>query len=249
MKENVRHREEGTSGLSTPIKIVINSTGPYLVYGKPPLSQQFIMPDIEGNSWEYKQGLTYSTDTTPTALCRCGHSKNQPYCDGSHLTANWDPTLTAENIPLLKDAEVLDGVNIQLTDNSSYCALARFCDAKGKVWSLLDNSADPQARELAIREASNCPAGRLKAWDTKTGKPFEPKYNPSLVLLEDTMAQCSGPIWVRGGIPIDSDTGIQYELRNRVTLCRCGKSSNKPYCDGSHVATKFHDSLPNRAIK
>jgi CDGSH-type Zn-finger protein len=25
-----------------------------------------------------------------------------------------------------------------------------------------------------------------------------------------------------------------YESRNRITLCRCGKSENKPYCDGSH---------------
>jgi CDGSH-type Zn-finger protein len=53
----------------------------------------------------------------------------------------------------------------------------------------------------------------------------------------------SGPIWVRGGIEIESAEGHAYQVRNRVTLCRCGKSQNKPFCDGSHVAHGFHDHL------
>jgi CDGSH-type Zn-finger protein len=39
---------------------------------------------------------------------------------------------------------------------------------------------------------------------------------------------------VRGGIPIESANGKTYAVRNRVTLCRCGQSANKPLCDGSH---------------
>ena len=45
-----------------------------------------------------------------------------------------------------------------------------------------------------------------------------------------------GPIWVRGGIPVASADGKTYEVRNRLTLCRCGRSANKPFCDGSHAA-------------
>jgi CDGSH-type Zn-finger protein len=44
-----------------------------------------------------------------------------------------------------------------------------------------------------------------------------------------------GPLWVRGGIPVVSDDGKPYIVRNRFTLCRCGKSRNKPFCDGSHI--------------
>jgi CDGSH-type Zn-finger protein len=44
-----------------------------------------------------------------------------------------------------------------------------------------------------------------------------------------------GPIMVRGGITIEGADGTVYEKRNRVTLCRCGKSKNKPFCDGSHT--------------
>jgi CDGSH-type Zn-finger protein len=39
---------------------------------------------------------------------------------------------------------------------------------------------------------------------------------------------------VRGEIPIQSADGKIYRIRNRVTLCRCGKSLNKPFCDSSH---------------
>jgi hypothetical protein len=71
-------------------------------------------------------------------------------------------------------------------------------------------------------------------WDKKTGKAIEPELEKSIELIEDPAIGVSGPIWVRGGIPIESADGNTYEIRNRVTLCRCGKSSNKPFCDSSH---------------
>lgn len=73
-----------------------------------------------------------------------------PYCDGAHLNTNWNSSLTADNIPLLKDADVVDGPTLELTDNEKYCAFARFCDAYGKVWNLVEESDDPEARELTI---------------------------------------------------------------------------------------------------
>ena len=39
-----------------------------------------------------------------------------------------------------------------------------------------------------------------------------------------------------------SADGFEYEVRNRVTLCRCGQSQNKPFCDGTHAQTKFKDT-------
>ena len=71
---------------------------------------------------------------------------------------------------------------------------------------------------------------------SETGKPIEPKFEPSLGLIEDTEKKVSGPIYVRGGIPVVSADGKTYEIRNRVTLCRCGRSDNKPFCNGSHAA-------------
>ncbi|SPE60202.1 hypothetical protein SBV1_390038 [Verrucomicrobia bacterium] len=68
------------------------------------------------------------------------------------------------------------------------------------------------------------------------GKPIEPKFEPSLGLIEDTDKKVSGPIWVRGGIPVISADGKTYEIRNRMTLCRCGRPDNKPFCNGAHAA-------------
>ena len=39
--------------------------------------------------------------------------------------------------------------------------------------------------------------------------------------------------------PIEGADGEAYEARNRVTLCRCGASNNKPFCDGKHVEINF----------
>ena len=43
-----------------------------------------------------------------------------------------------------------------------------------------------------------------------------------------------GPLWVTGNIPIERSDGKPFEIRNRVTLCRCGESKLKPLCDGLH---------------
>jgi CDGSH-type Zn-finger protein len=50
-----------------------------------------------------------------------------------------------------------------------------------------------------------------------------------------------GPLWVRGGVRITGSDGRDYEVRNRATLCRCGASSNKPFCDGTHKKIGFRD--------
>ncbi len=62
-----------------------------------------------------------------------------------------------------------------------------------------------------------------------------------IVLIEDPEKGCSGPLRLRGGVQVIGADGFAYEVRNRVTLCRCGASRNKPFCDGSHVSIGFSD--------
>jgi hypothetical protein len=81
----------------------------------------------------------------------------------------------------------------------------------------------------------------LVAIDRQSGQAIEPKLEPSIGVIEDTAKGISGPLWARGGIPIFSADGEPYEVRNRVTLCRCGASKNKPFCDGTHAAIGFTD--------
>jgi CDGSH-type Zn-finger protein len=213
-------------------KVRVSKDGPYLVSGGIPLTKQIIGIDAAGDSYKWSEGQKCPSKDN-YAICRCGRSKNKPFCDGTHNKVNFDGTETASREPYLNQAERIDGPALELTDAVELCASARFCERAGGIWNLTEQSEDSEAKRIAIEEAGNCPSGRLVAWD-KNGKDIEPKFEPSIGVVEDPQKGMRGPIWVRGGIPVESADGSVYEIRNRVTLCRCGKSSNKPFCDGSH---------------
>lgn len=238
-----RNTESDSAPKEGRFGITVTEKGPYLVYGRPPFCEQFIMPDPNNESWYFQQGRHFSTEAEPTALCRCGASQRKPYCDGSHTRADWDPSLTAPDRPLLADAEYTEGDALRLSDNPRYCVFARFCHPCGDAWTLTARSVNPKAQQLAIREASMCPGGRLTAWDKTSGRPYEFRFEPSLGLIEDIALGSSGGLWIRGGIPLRRENGARYEVRNRVVVCRCGQSANKPYCDGTHAAIKWRDGL------
>jgi CDGSH-type Zn-finger protein len=225
------------------MKVTVSKDGPYIVSGNVPLSMQIITPNEEGLSWEWKEAKTFETDEGKYSLCRCGHSKTMPFCDNTHTKIRFDGTETATRRPFVRQAEVFEGPTLMLSDAEDLCAFARFCDPGGKIWSLIEQTDDPEARKLTIREANNCPAGRLVVYDKETGREIEHKLPPSIGVVEDPALGCSGPLWVRGGITIESADGTPYEVRNRVTLCRCGASVNKPFCNGSHASIKFRDRL------
>jgi CDGSH-type Zn-finger protein len=219
------------------MRITVTRDGPYLVEGSVPLSRQAIVGDRAGNSVGWRQDGELEAKAT-YALCRCGQSANKPFCDGSHLRAGFDGTETASREPYLEQAAVQDGPVLRLTDAEPLCAFARFCDVAGQVWNLVEQEG-PEAARLTIGEAGMCPSGRLVAWDRETGEPIEPELAPSIGIIDDPGEGVAGPLWVRGGIPVTGADGVTYEVRNRVTLCRCGASANKPYCDASHVRIGF----------
>jgi hypothetical protein len=115
--------------------------------------------------------------------------------------------------------------------------------AAGTVWNNVKESNKSGARALAIREANHCPSGRLAMQDAQTLAQIETALVPSIGVVEDPTRGCSGPLLIRGGIRIESEDGRPYRARNRVALCRCGHSSNKPFCNGSHRRIKFKDGL------
>lgn len=214
-------------------KITIIENGPYWVQGNVPLEERFIIDTGIGYQYASGQDLPQAQEYK---LCRCGHSGTMPFCDGSHAKARFDGSETASKEPYLNFARKYDGYELMLTDAETLCASGGFCKKEfDDAWKLSSKSAVPALKSEAVHGVCDCPSGRLVLWDKNTGEAIEPNYGPSIVILHDAQRQCEGPVWVRGGIPIVSSDGTVYEIRNRVTLCRCGESTNKPFCDSKHI--------------
>jgi CDGSH-type Zn-finger protein len=220
------------------VSVTVSKDGPYIVSGDVPLAEQVIVANAEGDSLQWRQGDAYEVPAK-CALCRCGHSHKAPFCDGTHAKIGFDGTETAPRTAYSEQATVFDGPVLALLDAQQLCADGRFCDPNGKVWNQVARSDDPHIRAMFLRQVHHCPAGRLVAFDKAAGAMIEEKLPASIGLIEDPVGDCSGPIWLRGGIALTAADGYDYEVRNRMTVCRCGASKNKPFCDGSHASIEF----------
>ncbi len=220
---------------TSKIKIETLPNGPYRVDGGHTVTERFIMPNAEGSSHEYQKGQTWHSPTTPMYLCRCGRSRNKPFCDGEHThEPTFDGTTTAPHESVTDNAHIHEGPNFTLIDKEMLCAFARFCDAFGGVWQRV-REGTAEGDSIALNETHACPSGRLVMIDNQTGRIIEERTNPEIQVLEDPSLALSGPLYAKGGITVTDDKGIPYEPRNRQTLCRCGQSRNKPFCDGTHA--------------
>lgn len=225
------------SEMSLQVHVTVSKDGPYIVTGSIPLSTAIIGVDVAGESEHWNDGEFYPIPET-YALCRCGQSGKKPFCDGTHAKINFDGTEAATREPFADQVLTFDGPTHKLLDASALCASARFCDPNGQVWNQISRTNEPKILAMFLRQVGDSPSGRLVAWDKATGTAIEPSLPISIALVEDPKEQCHGPLWLRGGILVVAADGFKYEVRNRVTLCRCGLSENKPFCDGSHERIK-----------
>ena len=220
------------------IKIMKN--GPYIVSNLKNLRIESYIPDPKTH---VQQSVLESTleITGDIALCRCGQSKNKPYCDGSHALFDFDGAETADKSPYLERVQVYLGDGINLLDDDR-CAFARFCHREhGDVWELTQSSGNPEYAKEAVEGASACPSGRLTA--VIDNELVEDVYEDVIIIAEDPAKGVSASLNVRGDFELIGVDDDKYEKRNRVALCRCGHSQNKPFCDASHVNAGFKDDL------
>lgn len=216
--------------------IRIRHDGPYLVKGADLLRLKYVRnEDGRPVSWLEKGAI--DADAT-YALCRCGASARKPFCDGSHRDIAFDGEETASLASTDDDRESFGGDRTHLTDDKSLCWHAGFCVREGtSAWKLSNReSLDAEQRDLLGRMVHSCPSGRIELHAAPGTESDEPELERRIGVIDD------GPLYVQGGIPLQSARGDTYQVRNRVSLCRCGASGNKPFCDGSHVDAGFEDS-------
>lgn len=218
-------------------KIKIIKDGPYCVFGAVPLSEKIITP--VGKHYEYREGRKLPQKNT-YSLCRCGQTKTPPFCDGYHDQIDFEGEETASKLEYATRADILEGKEIDLLDDNR-CAFLRFCHTeKGDTWDLIKESDKKEKKELAIKSAEECLAGRLTAV-SKAGEILEKEFKPAIEILQDPEKGVGSAIIVKGKIEIEGADGETYEPRNTIALCRCGESANKPFCDCSHFHTGFKE--------
>jgi CDGSH-type Zn-finger protein/uncharacterized Fe-S cluster protein YjdI len=223
--------------MSNEKKIVIEPDGPYQVYGGIPLVRktQVVSEKIEPLTW--RRDETMETGETYD-LCRCGQSQDKPFCDSTHRDIGFDGTETADTRPTAARQMIYpESTGIVVKSDGWLCMNSGFCANRvTTIRQLARKTDDVNARSQVIAMVERCPAGSL----TYAMAPGEPDVEPDLpqqiaVTTEITSdGPIEGPLWVTGNIPIERADGQPFETRNRVTLCNCGRSRNKPLCDGAH---------------
>ena len=163
------------------------------------------------------------------ALCRCGGSANKPFCDGTHGRNGFRDDNTADSTKNTRKA--YSAKRITIFDNRAICAHAGFCtDELKSVFRQHDEPwIDPDAAQVdqIVKTIRKCPSGALSyAID---GVEAEPPQRPPMVTVTD-----NGPYAITGGIELMGVKLGDGASAEHYTLCRCGASKNKPFCDGSH---------------
>jgi len=141
---------------------------------------------------------------------------------------NEDPDLTRSVI------ETVEGRDVTIAFEARRCIHARFCvlqqpdvfkaNVKGP-WIAPDEAT---TTEGLVAVAQNCPSGAIQ-YKRHDGGPEEAAPPVNLAQVRE-----NGPLALRGDLSIDGAS-----IGFRATLCRCGMSQNKPYCDSAHKTAGF----------
>ena len=216
-----------TSERTGAARIEVTNHGPYRVTG------DVVIFDAEGNL--LRHGGTW-------CLCRCGGSRNKPFCDVTHGLKGFDGSESADHGAIADRRDSYPADDVTVYDDRTVCAHFGQCTARLPAVFRADTEpfVDPHnaAPDSIAAVVAGCPSGALAYARGTDGDTAEAAAEPSITPTVD------GPYRVRGAIQVVGADGRPYERRERQTLCRCGQSNNKPFCDGSHWYAGFRDPLP-----
>jgi len=183
-------------------------------------------------------------ETTPiVALCRCGGSKKRPFCDGTHAQIGFSGARLDGRQPDRRDSYA--GKEITIHDNRGICSHAGHCtDGLPKVFRMgTEPWIDPDGADLStiIETIAQCPSGALSysIEDTEYRDPL--RREPVIRSVPD------GPYRLEGYMMLEGVELLEGTSEEHRTLCRCGQSLNKPFCDGAHRETGTHDKCGEEA--
>ena len=205
--------------------------------GQPSIEPSHNGPYVIKNLQNLSNSKGDQLETTPiVALCRCGGSGNKPFCDGTHAKIGFSGDRLTDGS--LDRRDNYEGEGITIHDNRGICAhMGRCTDGLPSVFRLktepwIDPAGAP-ADEIAAT-ARKCPSGAL-SHSIGVVEHRDQDRDPAIMVSKD------GPYWVSGRIELAADSRAEGASEEHYTLCRCGGSKNKPFCDGTHWYIKFKD--------
>jgi CDGSH-type Zn-finger protein len=180
---------------------------------------------------------TRLTTRAAMGLCRCGASKNKPLCDGSHMKSGFSDETSPDRTQ--DKVSSYEGEHITIHNNPLLCSVATFChkelesvfNVNREPWIAPDEDSIENIKTVIEK----CPSGAL-SYSINGQAQAEPDREVSITIVKN------GPFRITGGITFKDANWGQGASREHYTLCRCGASKNKPFCDGSHNNIDFDDS-------
>ena len=167
------------------------------------------------------------------ALCRCGGSANKPFCDGTHRVIGFE---SRGGEPAGKDVLLpYNGEQLTVLYNP------RLCSHAGECGRLSPKAFNPNMKPwvnpdaVSVAEIENvvhaCPSGALQI----QGRGH---LSPEVAFIR---VERNGPYRVVHA-ELDAGSAGKGASSDKMVLCRCGLSGNKPWCDGSHSDSGWTDS-------
>ena len=187
------------------------------------------------------------------SLCRCGRSARCPSATNlttiSLLTVRkpLSPAPTAS-----RQRAYQGGVKITVKKDHSLCMDSGFCGMLNKsTKKFVLETADTAMRSLLIAMVERCPSGSLTYSIDPDPAEIEPDLPQQIAVTTEITSDwpIDGPLNVTGNIEIERSDGTLMEVRNRVTLCNCGLSCNKPLCDGTHRREAARKAREAKGVK
>jgi CDGSH-type Zn-finger protein len=221
--------------------MVILAVGGGTVSDKPTIRPKTDGPYLVTNCGRLQglmDGQEYASQGT-IALCRCGASQKKPFCDGSHNKVGFSGAKEPERAPD-KRADYA-GKQITIHDNRGICAHAGRCtDGLKSVFKLKQEpwiDPDGDTRENIIATIEKCPSGAL-SYSIDGVEHRDRKAEPVVLIAPN------GPYVIQGGAEVQDIEFGEGASREHFDLCRCGKSTNKPFCSGAHWNHHFDEKVP-----
>src|SRR5262245_6650944 len=217
--------------MKTPQRIRPQRNGPYIVTNAVTitdwLGQQLIVPPM-------------------VALCRCGESTIKPFCDGTHIQKPFDDRKDPKRVSDRQDS--YPGQQLAVLDNRGTCAHSGFCT--DRLPTVFHEDTEPFGTASGgrlddiVRAVRQCPSGALSfAVDGR-----EAREQVDVARSPDISVSRDGPYRITGRIPLvgDDDAAVPRNAGaslEHYSLCRCGRSQNKPFCTGMHWHVRFTDPI------